>query len=250
MRLDQERVRAELRELPLRMFAFGARHARMAAVSRGLRERGGFLLHPRGERMAQAAIGVEDFPPVRMVVDDFREALAFGPGHHRPRFRFRSGRWSLVGVGTDAGAASARRAPCLRVVPVLVDADPVREDATVLSPQVVGREDVVVAVGIPDRGDPDLVRIDGAGDPLVDAVSGRQSSRGFERDDGRADLTRMMRRGDEHRRLVLVDLHIVRDAQRKDVAPFESRRRVVCGGDVDDLGDVGILVGDLLRAGR
>ena len=42
---------------------------------------------------------------------------------------------------------------------------------------------------------------------------------------------------EEHRRLVFVGRHVVRDLQREQVPAFEGRRRVVGGRDVDELRD-------------
>ena len=64
--LDEERIRAHARKLPLRVFAFRARQTRRAAVARCRRDRGRFLLHPARERMRETKVGVEHFAAVRV----------------------------------------------------------------------------------------------------------------------------------------------------------------------------------------
>ena len=48
----------------------------------------------------------------------------------------------------------------------------------------------------------------------------------------------MMRAHEEHRRLILVGRHVVRDLEREQVPAFRGRRRVVGGRDVDELREV------------
>ena len=229
------------------MFTLGARKAHHAAVTRRARERDGFLPHPARERVAQASIPVQHFAAARVIVDDFREPLRLRPDHHRLRFGLgRRGR-PLVGVGRRAGAARARGRPALRVVAVLIDARTVRERPPVLAPHVARREHEVVAIRVPDRCDPDLVAIDDCGDPRIGAITGGEMAGSFQRDDRRADFPRVMRRDDQHRGLVFVRRHVIRDFQGEEVSSLDRRRRAIGRRDVDDLCNLRMRGGYLLH---
>ena len=206
-------------------------------VARVVGDGAGLGLHERLEGIEPAAVPVARLPPEGVEVEQLGEAPVLREGQHGLRLGLRGRRGAAVGRAADARARTAGRVPAEGVVAVEIDPDALREHAAVLAPHVVAAKHVLVPVGVPDRGDPDLVAVDQLGDGGRAGVAAGQALDRPQRDHGRHQLAGVVRADEQDVGLVLVDDDVVGDLDGEQVPPLRRRRRPVLRRQVDHLGD-------------
>ena len=220
--LGQERVVAEVAELPLVVLAVGTRTAVAPAIAGCRRQRDGFALEIGAQLVLVAAVAVQRLPTRAVVVEYLGELLVLGPRDHRLGLRLRPCTRTL-----DAGVAI--RTPQEWVVAIEIDG--------ASGAPIVARG--VVAVDVPKRCDPDLVSVDESCDRRVLAVALRQARDRVEGDDRSAVLVAVVRGDHEERGLVFLLPDVVADLDGVDAAPLVRLGRAVLGGQIDQLADFG-----------